>query len=83
MAELQGFIFKTQALHLYRSFLRAIRGAPAEAQGKAFLSVNFLSKANNTVLHVLELQPDGLSCSACHVCRHLCLKSVYSMQRTS
>ena len=33
MAELQGFIFKAQALHLYRSFLRAIKGAPVEAQG--------------------------------------------------
>ena len=38
MAELQGFIFRTQALHLYRSFLRAIRGAPAESQGKAIPS---------------------------------------------
>ncbi len=34
MAELQGFIFKTQALHLYRSFLRAIKGAPVESQGR-------------------------------------------------
>ena len=34
MAELQGFIFKTQSLHLYRSFLRTIRGAPVESQGR-------------------------------------------------
>lgn len=34
MAELQGFIFKTQALHLYRGFLRAVKGAPAGSQGK-------------------------------------------------
>ena len=34
MAELQGFIFKTQALHLYRSFLRAIKGGPVESQGR-------------------------------------------------
>ncbi|BDA41176.1 hypothetical protein COCOBI_01-8310 [Coccomyxa sp. Obi] len=34
MAELQSFIFRTQALHLYRSFLRAVKGAPAESQGE-------------------------------------------------
>ena len=40
MAELQGFIFKTQALHLYRAFLRAIKGAPAESQGEPHLWSN-------------------------------------------
>ena len=64
MAELQGFIFKTQALHLYRSFLRAIRGAPAESQGEAFLWVDFLSNSNDVMLHALELRPDDLSYSA-------------------
>jgi len=33
MAELSLFILRTQSLHLYRSFLRALREAPKDAQG--------------------------------------------------
>ncbi len=33
MAELSLFILRTQSLHLYRSFLRALREAPQDAQG--------------------------------------------------
>ena len=36
MDELRTFIFRTQALHLYRSFLKAVRDAPTEAQGRDF-----------------------------------------------
>ena len=64
MAELQGFIFKTQALHLYRSFMRAIKGAPAGSQGKTFLWVDFFSKTNETKLHGFELQEEGPTVSA-------------------
>ena len=41
MAELQGFIFKTQSLHLYRSFLRTIKGAPVESQGRQLYATNY------------------------------------------
>ena len=64
MAELQGFIFKTQALHLYRSFLRAIKGAPAGSQGKAFLWLDFLSKTDDMKLHEIKLQRESSTVSA-------------------